>query len=873
MSANVKNGKAASAEELEDLVIESDSGARKPGGNVGKLLLFSALFWSIFQIWVSSPLPYTSIASFLHIPIFNSTESRFIHLAFALFIAFLAYPATKNSPRDYVPLQDWLFALIGTACVLYLYFFRDDLAVRTGLPNNFDILISAVGILLLLEAARRALGPPLVIIASIFLFYTFAGSMSFMPDVIAHKGQSVAKVASHQWLTTEGVFGIAIGVSTDFVFLFVLFGALLERAGAGNYFIKLAFSMLGHFRGGPAKAAVLSSAMTGLISGSSIANVVTTGTFTIPLMRRVGFSREKAGAVEVASSVNGQIMPPVMGAAAFLMVEYVGISYVEVVKAAFIPAVISYIALLYLVHLEALKADMRAIPKSVNGTLVQSLISVGLTVSSIIILAGVVYFGVGWVKDLFPKYASYILALLVTLVYVLLLWYASKVPDLEMDDPNARIVKLPETGPTAKTGFHYILPIVVLVWCLMVERLSPGLSAFWATIFMAFIVITQKPIKMLFRKAGNIKEGFVDGSYDLLDGLVTGARNMVGIGIATAAAGIIVGSVSLTGVGQVMTELVEIISGGSFVLVLIFTAMICLVLGMGLPTTANYIVVASLMASVIRDLAAQNGMDIPLIAIHLFVFYFGIMADVTPPVGLASFAAAAVSGGDPIRTGVQAFLYSIRTVILPFIFIYNTELLLYGVDSWIVGMWVFIKATVAILIFAAATQGWLIIRSKLHESLILLVVAFALFRPGFFVDLFTPPYVTVGATETEKVVGKMKEGEVLKLSVLGENRYGDPKSFVVHMPITKGGSGSERLERFGIVLSKESGKMVVSDVLFNSEAEKSGLDFDFVITSIDVPQPQFDKNWIYVIALIGFFGVVIAQRSRKSMFVSVQQAA
>ena len=328
-----------SSDDIQDLVIESDSGARKPRGIAMYVLLGGALLWSLFQLWIASPFPYVSFFSdTLGIPIFTSTYSRYIHLAFALTLAFVAYPATKRSPRGYVPALDWLFMLLSLISVLYLYFNRDTLALRSGMPTNFDIAISVIGILMLIEAARRSLGPPLVIIASIFLFYTFAGSASFMPDIISHKGQSLSKVASHQWLSTEGVFGVAIGVSADFVFLFVLFGALLERAGAGNYFIKLAFSIMGHLRGGPAKAAVLASAMTGLISGSSIANVVTTGTFTIPLMRKVGFSREQAGAVEVASSVNGQIMPPVMGAAAFLMVEYVGISYVEVVKAAFIPA-------------------------------------------------------------------------------------------------------------------------------------------------------------------------------------------------------------------------------------------------------------------------------------------------------------------------------------------------------------------------------------------------------------------------------------------------------------------------------------------------------------------------------------------------------
>ncbi|MEM7522884.1 MAG: TRAP transporter fused permease subunit, partial [Pseudomonadota bacterium] len=315
--------------DLDDLVASTDTGARSPKGWVGVLLLGGALFWSVFQIYYASPLPFTLTAlTGLNFTL-NDTEARAIHLALALFLGFMAYPMRKRSPRDRIPIQDWVFATAGAFCAAYIWFMYAALADRPGLPTTTDIVVSVIGLICLLEATRRALGPPLMIVALVFLAYVFFGDSSIIPDAIRWKGASLNKAMSHMWLTTEGVFGIALGVSTSFVFLFVLFGSLLDRAGAGNYFIQVAFAMLGHLRGGPAKAAVVSSGMTGLISGSSIANVVTTGTFTIPLMKRVGFTGEKAGAVEVASSVNGQIMPPVMGAAAFLMVEYVGISYVE----------------------------------------------------------------------------------------------------------------------------------------------------------------------------------------------------------------------------------------------------------------------------------------------------------------------------------------------------------------------------------------------------------------------------------------------------------------------------------------------------------------------------------------------------------------
>lgn len=821
--------------------------------------------WSLFQLWFSSPLPYTDFATeTLGLPVINGNQARYVHLAFAVFLAFLAYPAFKKSPRNYIPIIDWFFALAASFSALYLYIFHEELAARSGLPITEDLVVTVVGMVLLLEAARRSLGPPLVIICVIFLFYTFAGHLPIMPEVIQHKGQSVAKVASHQWLTSEGVFGVAIGVSTSFVFLFVLFGALLEKAGAGNYFIKVAFSLLGHLKGGPAKAAVLSSAMTGLISGSSIANVVTTGTFTVPLMRRVGFTREKAGAVEVASSVNGQIMPPVMGAAAFLMVEYVGISYVEVVKHAFIPAIISYIALLYIVHLEALKANMQSLPKTVTRTFLQSMVVFGITLASIVILAGIIYYGVGWIKVAFPEIGGYVVGALLLATYIGLLFYAAQNPPLEMDNPNAPVVKLPETAPTVKTGLHYLLPIVVLVWFLMVERKSPGLSAFWATSFMVFIIITQRPILAFFRKQKEYIKEIKGGGMDLLEGLITGARNMIGIGIATAAAGIIVGSVSLTGIGQVMTELVELISGGSFILVLLFTALICLVLGMGLPTTANYIVVASLMATVIEELGRKNGLIVPLIAIHLFVFYFGIMADVTPPVGLASFAAAAVSGGDPIRTGIQAFVYSIRTVILPFLFIFNAELLLVGVDTILGGIWVFIKATIAILIFTAGLQGFFVVRSRIYESVMLILVAFTLFRPGFWVDQINPPYLSDEATRIDRIFADANVGDTLKLHLEGANAYGELAKSVAFVTIGEGAaSGVARLEDFGLILRQEGGRVFVDDVLFDSQAEKERIDFDFEITAVDVPQEQMHRYWMYIPALLVFLFVVTAQRTRK----------
>ncbi len=655
MSTDESKQSAPSDAELQKLVAEADTGGRSPAGLPSRILLGVALMWSLFQVWIASPLPFLDWPVVGSFGVFNDTEARSIHLAIAVFLAFLAYPALKTSPRDHIPIQDWVMAAVGAFCAAYLFLFYEQIAQRPGAPIAVDVWVACIGGVLLLEATRRALGPPLAIVATVFLIYTFFGQ--YMPSLIAHKGVSLNQVVNHQWITTEGVFGIALGVSTSFVFLFVLFGALLDKAGAGNYFIKVAFSLLGHFRGGPAKAAVVSSGLTGLISGSSIANVVTTGTFTIPMMKRVGFSAEKAGAVEVASSVNGQIMPPVMGAAAFLMVEYVGIPYVQVITHAFLPALISYIALVYIVHLEAVKANMEGLPKpGVPKPWVQRVVGLLFGFLATAVVAFAVYYGIGWMKPLFGDASLYVIGAMLIGVYVALIYYGSRYPDLELDDPDSPVVSLPETGPTVKTGLHYLLPVVVLVWCLMVEQLSPGLSAYWAAMLMIFILATQRPLFAMFRGQGLVPDEVRRGLGELFDGLVAGARNMIGIGIATATAGIIVGSVSQTGVGLVLADLVEALSFGSVFLMLVLIAILSLILGMGLPTTANYIVVSSLMAPVVVTLGEQSGLIVPLIAVHLFVFYFGIMADVTPPVGLASFAAAAVSGGDPIRTGFVAFL-------------------------------------------------------------------------------------------------------------------------------------------------------------------------------------------------------------------------
>lgn len=841
--------------DVNQLVQENDTGGRKPGPGVERLLLVIAVAWSMFQLWIASPLPF-STGLFM----FNDTESRAIHLAFAVFLGFLAYPARKRSPRDYVPAMDWVLAIVGAFCAAYLFTFYRELATRPGQPTSMDVWTAALGIVLLLETTRRVLGLPMVIVALVFLGYTFAGP--YMPDMLAHRGASMDRAMTHQWLTTEGVFGVALGVSSGFIFLFVLFGSLLDKAGAGNYFIKSAFALLGHLRGGPAKAAVVSSAATGIISGSSIANVVTTGTFTIPLMKRVGYRGDQAGAVEVSSSVNGQIMPPVMGAAAFLMVEYVGIPYIDVMKHAFLPAIISYIALFYIVHLEALKSGMQGLPRRTQSTHAQRMISFGLTASGFIVLSGLTYGVITGIKSVAGAAAMPLIGLLLLAAYVFLLWVGSRQPDLPLDDPNAPVFELPEIAPTVRSGLHYLLAVVVLIWCLMVEQLSPALSAFWATMFMIFIILTQKPVIGLLRGNAALAESFKAGVKDLVDGLETGARNMIGIGVATAAAGIIVGTVSLTGVGLVMTEIVELLSGGNLMLMLVLVAVISLILGMGLPTTANYIVVSTLMAPVVVELGAQSGLLVPLIAVHLFVFYFGLMADVTPPVGLASFAAAAIARHDPIKVGITAFYYSMRTAILPFLFIFNTQLLMIGIDGPLHMVLTVVSAVTAMLVFAAATQGYFLVKTRWYETLALLLVCFTLFRPGFWMDMIHPPFDNVSGDKIVETIEKAPANSRQRVWIQGLNLDGAEVKKGVLLPLGEAGDVKARLKSSGMTVMADPQGIKVMAVAFGSTAEKLGVEQGFLINAAEVPADRPDKEWFYIPAALLLAWVMAMQRRR-----------
>lgn len=633
---------------------------RAPRGAFRFLVPGLALCWSLFQLSISSNLKIPLNDGWLPLGLtLDSTYTRCIHLAFALALLFLGQPFFKKKRgkwqalyrKDRIPLFDIILALVGVAASLYLTVDYGGIAQRSGQYLPRDIVVGLILLGLLLEACRRSIGPALPLIALAFCLYAFLSEAPWMPPLLAQKSVSLNRFIGQMSLSVEGIFGTPLYVSARIVFLFVLFGALLDRAGGGRFFTELALCLLGGFRGGPAKAAVLSSGMTGMASGSSIANIVTTGTFTIPLMKRVGYPPTKAAAIEVAASTDGQLAPPIMGAAAFIIAEYVNVPYIEVLKAAAIPAFASYAALLYITHLEAAKLGLRKIPRA----------------------------------------------------------------------------ELPRFGDVMARGAHFLLPLVFLLYMLLVKQYQPETCAFYACIVMVVVMLVQRPLQAAMKKE-KIFPALKEAGREVLQGMTQGARNMVSVALATAGAGIIVGVVSL-GLGNLMTDIIETVAFGNIFLMLFLTALVSLIIGMGLPTTATYITMASLTAPVIVAIGVGTELVIPLMAAHLFVFYFGILADDTPPVGLAAYAASAIAQSPPVRTGLQAFLYDIRTAILPFMFIFNPELILHGISSWPHGLCIFASACLANFAFAAFTQGWFLTRNRWYEAPLFLASSLVFFRP------------------------------------------------------------------------------------------------------------------------------------------------
>ena len=637
----------------EELLKEETGDVRtlRPFENV--LVSIIAIAWALYQLALPSVL------------VIDSTQERAMHLAFAISLLFLLMPALKQ-PRKYlgylsvtdrIPAMDYVFAILGAFTALYLAIFYESLAMRAGSPITLDLISGSILVILLLEATRRIIGPALSVIAVAFTLYAFLGP--HMPAILAFKGVSLSKYLSNITLSTEGIYGIPLGVSSAIVYLFVLLGALLDKAGAGRFFTNLALSFLGRFKGGAAKAAIVASGATGLVSGSSIANIVTTGPFTIPLMKKIGYPPKKAAAMEVAASTDGQLMPPIMGAAAFIIAEYVNVPYIEVVKAAAIPAFASYFGLFCIAHLEASKLGIEGLP---------------------------------------PE-------------------------------------DIPSFTGTLKKGVHYLVPLAVLLWELVYLRHSPELAAFRA-ILLLFVVIFYQEIRKAISEKRGLGSGLAESVRIIMNGFIQGSKNMMSVALACASAGIIVGVVNM-GLGGMIAYVVEVLSAGNIFLLLLITAIASLVIGMGLPTTATYIVMASLTAPIIVNVGSLFDFIIPLMAAHLFCFYFGILADDTPPVGLAAYAASAIAESDPIPTGVQGFLYDIRTSCIAFMFVFNPELILHNINNWPQAILIFVMSLIGMSSFECFAQGWCLIKNKVYEIPFFLAACFVLFHPGGVATLFS----------------------------------------------------------------------------------------------------------------------------------------
>jgi TRAP transporter 4TM/12TM fusion protein len=466
-----------------------------------------------------------------------------------------------------------------------------------------------------------------------------------------------------------------------------------------------------------------------------------------------------------------------------------------------------------------------------------------------VIVIAALYYLFAAIKAVLGAAAPWAIGAVVLALYALSIWQAARSDDLPQDI-DIEQPKALDTWPTARAGLHYLMPIGTLIWCLMVEELSPALSAFWAIAVLIALMLTQRPLILMLRKQA-VGDAWAQGAREVIGGLTDGSRNMIGIGAATATAGIIVGGITLTGLGLRMTEFVEFVSQGNVIVMLLFIAFVCLVLGLGVPTTANYVLVATLMAPVVVELGAQSGLIIPLIAVHLFVFYYGIMGDITPPVGLATFAAAAISGEDAIKTGIQGAVYALRTVVLPFIWIFNPALLLIDTGGWWNTLQVVVASTIAMLVFAAVTMNWFRVKCKPWELAALAVACVFLFRPDWFMDRIAPEYKSVPASEAFKVAGSLDADDRLVAVIAGTTIEGDELKKTVALNLGNAeADGRKRLNAAGLTVVPLGDQLQIAGVKFGSAAKKSGFEQGFDIVEIKVPSGRPSSHWFYLPGLL-----------------------
>lgn len=635
-------------EEIDLSKLSDEGRVRTPAGKLGLLVFALGIGWSLFHFYT------------LGFGMLTSVLQRSAHLSLGLALCFLYYPQNRKKTENYdtIAWYDIVIAAVAFISIFYIFYNYREIVTRVGAPTTTDLWMGGLAIVLILIGAYRAFGLALPLVALVFLIYPFIGQ--YLPALIGHRGYRLTRVINELYITNAGIFGIPIGVSATFVFAFVLFGSFFQVSGAGSYIVRLAFAILGRFRGGPAKASVLASGFMGSIVGSSVANTVVTGSITIPTMIDTGFDREVAGGVETAASTNGQFLPPVMGAAAFIMAEFTGIPYWQIATAALLPAIISYAGLLAMVHLQAAKTGMKAMPRE----------------------------------------------------------------------------RIPPFARTFFSGIFYWIPIGVLVYYLLIRRMTPFAAGYVAILTAIGIIIVKRGVTLIADvRAGRFTAvpAFFEQARgfwkDLLSGLDNSAKSMAGIAVACASAGIIVGVVTLTGMGMRVTLLFSVMARGNLFILLLSSAVLSIILGLGLPTTAKYAVMATLVAPAI--LAVEP--NLPVIAVHLFILYYAILADDTPPVGVAAYAAAAIARSDPIRTGIIGFKFDMGAFFLPFMFVYNPQFLLVD-TTWYEVMMIGTTGLFGIICLSAVIQRWLITRLALWEAAILLAIAIAMIWPSLLTD-------------------------------------------------------------------------------------------------------------------------------------------
>jgi len=616
---------AQAAKDSQELLkkVDKESDYRTLSGVTGKIVAAIAIIYSLFQLYTAG------------FGVFDAMIQRAVHLAFALVLVYLLYPTRKSWSREKLHVVDAVLAVIAGAMPLYIVVFYRELVTRGGLVTTTDFVVGLLAILLILEAVRRVVGIPMVTVACLFLAYALLGP--HIPGQLAHRGVSLQALVQHQFFTTEGIFGIPLGVSATFIFLFILFGAFLEKTGLGQLFIDLSNAIAGWAAGGPAKVAVLSSALEGTVSGSSVANTAGSGSFTIPMMKKLGYRPEFAGAVEATASTGGQLMPPIMGAAAFLMSEFVGVPYVRIVQAAIIPSLLYYFGVWTQVHFEAKKSGLR-----------------------------------GMSREELPK-----------------LWWIIK-----------------EKG-------HLLVPLIAIIY-LLAEGFTPMKAALYAIILAILSSMLRKSTRISF--------------MDIVNGLEAGARSALGVVVATACAGIIVGVVTQTGLGLKLGSTLVDFAGGKLFLTLVFTMITSIILGMGVPTTANYVITSTIAAP------ALIMMGVPILAAHMFTFYFGIIADVTPPVALAAFVGAGIAKANPLKTGIEATKLAIAAFLVPYVFVYHPVMLMVDANAHDIII-IAITSVLGIIAVGSAVCGYFLTNMTWPERIVMFVGGLLMVTPGLHTDL------------------------------------------------------------------------------------------------------------------------------------------